>query len=50
MKAQIINKEGIAWDFKSLGEAKKHIKPKRRDNYEIIDGIAVYDERKEFNS
>jgi len=47
MKAQIINKEGLIWQFRTLTEAKKYIKPKRRDDYEIIDGIAVYDDREE---
>jgi len=46
MKTLIINKEGLAWEFKSLKKARVFIKPKRRDNYEIIDNIAVFDDRK----
>jgi len=47
MKAQIINKEGLIWQFRTLTECKKYIKPEMRNDYKIIDGIATYDDQEE---
>lgn len=51
MKVQIINKQGIAWTFNSVSEARKHLK-KRPDcldiYYEKLIGgekVRVYDDR-----
>lgn len=49
MKVQIINKENTVWEFKSVKEAKPHIKKEKFDEYKIkiIDGkkVRVYDDR-----
>jgi len=49
MKTQIINKEGLIWEFNTYTEAKPHIKTKRRKEYRIEkkdnELIKIYDDR-----
>jgi len=45
MKVEIINKDGVAWSFKSVSAAKQHIKKARFQDYEVKEGVRVYDDR-----
>lgn len=45
MKVQIINKHGYAWEFDTMTNARPNIRRDKINNYEMIDGVRVYDER-----